>query len=752
MNTQSTNALSPDLASLIHHVELSKAGWRDEAFKILLLSIMERHNESLSINALCKLVNEAVPATVSQTQIERFLDKLMSSRQLFKLPNGYYKLSEQAREQCIRRARSDKSLTDAAKQRFEDSFKSIDDDSLGWESFRRDFLIPLVSDLGARTYELVTGDEVAIHGVPAYQRFISSLPGTHRSALSNGFGKFFDPSSVETRQYMLRLLNNAFLTQAIALPDRAMKALLDRTRQPFRVRIFVDTNFLFSLLGLRDNPADDVVRALHEVMGQMSGRIDVKFYILPFTMDEAQGTLARYSDRLSQFYMSRKVARAINSTNSKLDELDEIVSTYARKAYSGGKRVSAKDYFAPYLSDFIRVARDFGIELFNADVQDLNTDDDVISDVEEQMERQKQWPNRRQKSYEVMCHDMKLWHFVRSRRPPRVDSPLDAEAWIATLDYALLGFDAAKRGKREPPVCIHPTSLLQILQLWVPSSDLLVSALMESLRPMLPRTFDYEAEEISIRIASVLSRFEDDTLTEEAVSDIMLNEAVRERFGATTDEAEDVKIIESEIAKTNKRLVMRLDDSKVQVERAKGQVESAQGKVVALERERDRERQEKEKLRSQVSMLVETAETEKASRLAMQKQVESLQQEVDDARRKERERERRTKQRRAIRRTVVMAVVAGAVTMIAGLYGWWQLIEKIYDVGWIQRLGLGAVVAMGSIGVTGFVVRKRLGRAVTDDDSWWIAWITGWGEKVAGAFWIVVGGVMVAALASLFFK
>lgn len=741
MNTQSTNALSPDLASLIHHVELSKAGWRDEAFKILLLSIMERHDESLSINALCKLVNEAVPATVSQTQIERFLDKLMSSQQLFKLPNGYYKLSEQAREQCILRARSDKSLTDAAKQRFEDSFKSIDDDSLGWESFRRDFLIPLVSDLGARTYELVTGDEVAIHGVPAYQRFISSLPGTHRSALSNGFGKFFDPSSVETRQYMLRLLNNAFLTQAIALPDRAMKALLDRTRQPFRVRVFVDTNFLFSLLGLHDNPADDVVRALHDVMGQMSGRIDVKFYILPFTVDEAQGTLAQKSDRLSQFHMSREVARVINSTNS------GIVSTYARKAYSGGKRVSAKDYFAPYLSDFIRVARDFGIELFNADVQDLNTDDDVISDVEEQMERQKQWPNRRQKSYEVMCHDMKLWHFVRSRRPPRVDSPLDAEAWIATLDYALLGFDAAKRGKREPPVCIHPTSLLQILQLWVPSSDLLVSALMESLRPMLPRTFDYEAEEISIRIASVLSRFEDDTLTEEAVSDIMLNEAVRERVGATTDKAEDVKIIESEVAKTNKKLVMRLDDSKVQVERAQGQAERAQGKVVALERERDRERQEKEKLRSQVSVLVETAETERA---AMQKQVESVQQKVDDARRKERERERRTKQRRARRRTVVVAVVAGAVTMIAGLYGWWQLIEKIYDVGWIQRLGLGAVVATGSIGVTGSVVRKRLGRAVTDDDSWWIAWITGWGERGARAFWFVVGGVTVVTLASLF--
>lgn len=738
MSTQSKIGLSADLASLIHHVELSKAGWRDEAFKILLLSIMGRHGDSLSLDTLCTLVNQSVPASVSQSQVEGFLNMLISSRQLFKLPNGHFKLSEQAQAQCIRRVNADKSLVEAVKRRFEASFRSLEDDGFDWHKFHSKFLISLVSDLGARTYELVTGTDAEIQNVPAYQRFVSSLTTTHRPAFSNGLVNFFDPSSVETRQYMLRLLNNAFLTQAIALPDQAMEAVLDRTRRPLRVRIFVDTNFLFSLLGLHDNPADDVVRTLHDVVSQMSGRIDVKFYVLPFTVEEAQRTLAYYSDSLSHFRMSREVAKVIDSADS---GVSGILLTYARKAYRDGKRISAKDYLAPYLSDFIRVARDRGIELFNADVRNLGTDEDVVQDVVEQMERQKQRPHKRQKSYESMCHDMKLWHFVRRRRPSWVDSPLDAEAWVATIDYGLLGFDKAKRENREPPVCIHPTSLLQVLQLWVPSSDRLVGALMESLRPMLPRTLDHEGERISIRIVNVLSRFEDNDLTEEAVSDILLNEALRERIGAATDATEDVKIVESAVVKTNKELSVRL-------KAINEKIQEAQKEASTLEGERDREKARGRELESRVDTLTQKLGEEEGLRKDMQRQVQRLQETIDENERKKKEAKRRSKRRRKRRNAVTIAMVLGLLSLGVCIYGWWQ-IELIRDVTLLDRVALGAVTVMISISIMVSVIRKYLGGSVIDEDSRWITWITGWGRKVTGAVGVLVLGLIGAVLASL---
>lgn len=738
MNTQSRAGLSPDLASLIHHVELSRAGWRDEAFSVLLLSIMDRHGDPLSLDTLCALVNQSVPASVSQLQVKHFLDVLISRQNLLKLPNGHFKLSEQARDQCVARADSNRALTEAARRRFEISFRSLDGNILDWNRFHREFLIPLVTDLGARTYELVTGTEAKIRDVPAYQQFVSSVSAIHRAALSDGLVGFFDPSAVETRKYMLRLLNNAFLAQAIALPDRAMNRLLERTRRPLRVRVFVDTNFMFSLLGLHDSPADDIVRTLHDVIGQMPGRLDVKFYVLPFTVAEARKTLMYYFDRLSRFHMSREVARAIDNPDS---GVSSIVTTYARNAYKDGKRISAADYLSPYLNDFIRVARDHGIELFNEDVQHLSMDEDVIDDINEQMEQQKQRPQKRQKSYEVMCHDMMLWHFVRRRRPLSVDSPLDAEAWVATIDYGLLAFDAAKRDGREPPVCIHPTSLLQMLQLWVPSSDRLVGALMESLHPVLPRTFGHRAEKISIRIAEVLSRFEIGDLTEETVSDIFLDEAVRTRIGATTNHAEDEEIIQSAIAKANTELIARLKETESRIERERE-------RAVALEIERDHEKAKRRELASQLDTLVHNVAGRKARQSDMEKQVAKLQRQIEVSEHNEKKARRRAARRR-VRIDVTLAVLSSIVTVGGGLVAW-QRIELVRSLTWIHHMSLLAIVAMLSIGVFVGVIKIRMGGLATGTNSKWIARITGWSGKVWGALGIVVLGLITAVLFSLF--
>lgn len=734
MNTRPKAALSPDLTSLIHHVELSRAGWRDEAFKTLLLSIINRHGDALSLDALCKLVNQAIPAAVSRPQIEHFLTTLESDRRLLKLPDGQFKLSEHAQAECARRAESDESLTSTIKQRFHDIFSvPVEAGSLDWSRFHRNFLTPLVLDLGARTYELVTGDEAEVQDVPTYRRFMSTLEGDHRSMVSAGLANFLDPSSTPMRQYMLRLLNNAFLARAIALPEDAMNTLLDRTRQPLRVRVFVDTNFLFSLLGLHENPADDVVRALYDVLGQMPGRINVQFFVLPFTVDEAQRTLDHYADELSHLYMNREVAKAIDSASSKFSG---IVLTYARKAYRQGKRVSAKDYLSPYVSDFIGVARNRGIELFNANVDDLAKDDDVVTDVLTQMEHQSQRPEGRRKSYDTMLHDMMLWHFVRRQRPSRVDSPLDAKAWVATIDYGLLRFDALKKSRREPPVCIHPTSLLQLFQLWVPSSDLLTRALMKSLRPILPRTLDYEAEKTSIRIVKTLSRFESGDLSEDAASHILLSDAVRERIGNATDLAEEVEIIESEIVKHNRKLAAQLDEAENRAHQERKRAEE-------FEKDRDSERTRRMELGKRVEGLIDDVESARRARTQTEAEARELKRTVDS-----REEEMRIEKQKRIRRgALARAVVSGTAVLAIGLYIW-RLIEISRDVTRMQRTGLGVAAVFISLAVALNLYERLIDGSDIAEDSRWTIRIRSWRRRGIKIFWAVVAAVVSSVVTS----
>ena len=729
--------LPSELASLIHHVELSKAGWRDEAFRILLLSIIGRHRSAMSIDSICGLVNQLIPAPVSRPQVEHVVHTLVSQQQLLQLPGEQYRLSEQAQVAYTNRVDDDLSLTANVEQAFAEAFGVlVDDDVVSWSRFLDEFLMPLVSDLGARTYELVTGDQSRIQDVPAYQRFIAGLDETYRAAACDSLAVFLDSGDTETRQYILRLLNNSFLAQAIALPEAAMKALLDRIRKPLRIRVFLDTNFLLSLLDLHEHPANEVVLALHDVVHRMPGRVNVKFYVLPFTVDEMQKTLEHHAVSLGNFYMDRKMARAIDYSSGKVSG---ILRAYARNAYSSSGRISAKDYLDPYLYDFNQVAREKGVELYNRDLEHLSTDDNVIADVEEQIEIHERTKRKeRRKSYEKMLHDMKLWHFVRRERPARVGSPLDAEAWVATLDFGLIRFDRSKRRPHEPAVCIHPTSLLHVLQLWVPSTDLLTSALMESLRPMMPRVLDYDAEEISIRIVEVLSRFESEDLSDDTVSHILLSQAVRERIGSANSREEEVEIIQSEVAKANKNLAE-------QVVEHKRVVDAERRRAKELERTLQEERRRRQTAELSKDEVMKHLVDERYEREKMESRVKELELSV-----KEREKAARHKaRRRAWRLAMARASVLGMATLGMLTWGTRILFQSRGDATWLEVVGVWTIVVVTGTGVGLEVLRRSADRVALPSDGRWVRRVNAASSRVRYLWWTLVVGIVVTSVASL---
>ena len=577
--------LPQDLASLVHHVELSKAGWRERAIRHLLLATISRHPHGLSPDDVCKSANQTLPGPLAPAELSRHLDSLESKGSIIQLPNGHLKLTEQTRSAIEKQLASAAATRTTVRDEFDTAFAHLPSRiEVEWVDFLESFLTPLVSELGAKTYHILTGQDPRIADTTSYLEFLKRFPEDDRVLVYQTISRFVESTSPDVRLYILRLLNTAFLVRALTLPTGAVQELLRRTRRRLQMRVFVDTNFLFSLLGLHVNPADDVVRALHELLESMPSRVDVKLYMLPCTMDEARETIARYQDRLSSFYLSRQMAEAIRQ--GKIN-LSGISATYVQEAYDGSQRISAKDYFAPYLKDFIGVARSKGVEIFNVSLDELRMNQNVIDDVAEQMEWEQNRPQGRGKSYETLLHDMMLWHFTRGQRPGRIDSPLDARAWVATVDYGLLRFDAFKRrgSRQEPAVCIHPTVLLQILQFWAPNSESLEAALMTSLRP-LPSSFDIEAERITVKIISSLSRFETiDDLSVETITNIVLSDAVRGRITRAKNAEEELEAVRTGVVEENRLMEMRAERYRKD---AKGLLETVEDRDTAIARLEDR--------------------------------------------------------------------------------------------------------------------------------------------------------------------
>jgi hypothetical protein len=192
-----------------------------------------------------------------------------------------------------------------------------------------------------------------------------------------------------------------------------------------------------------------------------------------------------------------------------------------------------KTFFEPYEQNLITILEDKGIKMMRVDMDSLRTNQSVIDAIHDLDEHQKAHRSAGAKSYEANLHDAVLWEYARQNRPSSIDSPADAGVWICTLDYGLIGFDRRmRRDVRQPPICLLPSALIQLIQFWAPRSDVLDAALVSSMRePLLFLDFDRDAERVTTAILGALSRFENvDDMSQATMFKVLSNNALRSRI------------------------------------------------------------------------------------------------------------------------------------------------------------------------------------------------------------------------------
>ena len=371
---------------------------------------------------------------------------------------------------------------------------------------------------------------------------------------------------------------------AASLPAATLAQLHSRLKSTTQFTLVVDTNVLFSLLDLHENPGNDPSRDLHTLMSLLKGKVNIQLAVLPLTLDEAKRTLLHYKQKLSRVDVTPLLGRGtLRSEHC----LSGITQRFFQAAGQGRQRLSADAYFEPYLEDLLTIARSKDIELYNENTAKYGTRQDVVDDILAQQTLEKSKGDRA-KPYEAIHHDVVLWHCVDDRRGAGSQLPLDATYWLVTLDFQLLGFDSFKHRGRESyvPVCIHPTVLVQLLQLWLPRDDNVDGAMLNSLRSMLPHSFDTDAEEVTVKILASLSRYENvDNLGEATVAEILMNKALRQRMRGEKDIDRQTKLVREVIIDEVERAKQALRDATNESEKLHAALEDERSRRAALETE-----------------------------------------------------------------------------------------------------------------------------------------------------------------------
>lgn len=526
----SKKLLPREVAAIVQHVELHRSGWWDKAVQRLIIAAIWLSDKPPTTAEIQLILKDEFQLVLSKAKILLAIESLEEKKAVMRIAGPAFQIPLEHREQfeveIAEAEQADAKIQEYFSQICSELCGSLKTDDV-WKIFESDFFAPLIKEVGANAYRLVSGQRMHLDK-SMVTRFLKKFDNGLHDALQELVSRFLDPKNIDVRKYVSRQLHATFCVEAGGLTDEVIQKLSTIGGRKTTFRVFVDTNFLFSILALHENPSNEAAKELQELINTLNGNIKIELFVTPRTIDEAKNSISLAKSQLDG------IPERGNFTGGALRVgFSGMAERFLNQRLKKGGTLSADDWFDPYLNNFISIARGKGVELFNEKLDSYSTRPDVVDDIHLVLEAEKRRA-RRPKTFEMVEHDMILWHMVNDHRPAYVESPTEAKDWILTVDFRFIGFDEHKQkqsGSRVP-VCLHPTSLIQLLQFWVPRSPEFEEAILGSLRlPFLFQQFDPEAERTSLRIIKGMGRFEEsDHLSEDAIADVVLNEGLRARM------------------------------------------------------------------------------------------------------------------------------------------------------------------------------------------------------------------------------
>ena len=475
-----------------------------------------------------------------------------------------------------------------------------------WEDFNNNFLLPMIKDVGANAYKLVSG-ESRIEDNSYLNKFIEKYDDLNKTGLRRALIEFLNPKNSFTRSYILSNLNVYFLVEAAGIPSKTLAAIERSQKGKPKFRLFLDTNTLFSILGLHENPSDAAAVTLINLASSVKEKIELKLYVLPETVEETRRVIAAAAHYLDNVGVPKNVALALPNFKS-----SGILMKYLDEAKRSPERIQPKDYFAPYINDLKTMLHSKGIEVYGAPISHMHQRQDVVDDTLSQLQHEEVKPIPKRKNYEAIQHDVTLWHVVNDARPPVLETPLDAGDWVVTLDYSLLGFDRFKQKSKGGgvPVCILPVSLSQLLQFWAPRTQDMEESILSSIQlPLLFHEFSVEDEKTTLKIVQVISRYQNaEDIPVEIVQAILVNGALRSRIAENVTDEEQMALVRDALIDQHVEVKSNLDKTNKLVSQLKEESILKHGTIANLTSEGDRYREQ---------LLVKEIEIEKSKNEAL---------------------------------------------------------------------------------------------------------------------------------------
>lgn len=558
---------SPDIYSLVQHIELNKKGWLIAGIKAIIKHVFgSQNNISMTKIELKNIFENIGELYVNDADFIKAMNELVQNQELVETKPEFFKLSPEECSNYKESLNNFKLIESETKKYFINSLRELLPDTIHvnleeiWVDFFTLLITPLISKTGAKSFEIITGKSREID-YDNSNEFFKKYHYLH-NYIQNLILNFFSNKNEFVKKYLLNLLKTYYFIEASHLPVESINRIYELSKVQSSLKIYVDTNFLLSLLDLHDNPSNDAATSLKELLNDVKNKITVKFYVFPITLQEFKNLILKYKDYIKRTPLLLSHARTLIER----DEISGVAKKYYQKCLDIKSEINVDDYFDPYLTNLTVTLRRYGLELQNERLDDysaannMSVNDDILAQVEHRIQKLKleevtftaeEIEYKKVNIEQKFKHDCMLWHAVYDKRPEYIDSVKDIKNWILTLDFQFLSYDRfkTKQLNKDISLCLHPNDLISLLYFWVPRTQKFENAVLENFKlPFTFKEFDKKAEEISISILSALSYYENsEDLDQSTITELLTNQALRNKINSNNSIEENALIIKDEI-------------------------------------------------------------------------------------------------------------------------------------------------------------------------------------------------------------
>ncbi len=304
------------------------------------------------------------------------------------------------------------------------------------------------------------------------------------------FCEFVNLLSEQEKLYLQDLLDRSLQYFTITV-DKKCEALL--TADFAQWDLFVDTNFIYNLLGLNNGPAGSQRKNTERIL-ELGKKAKINFYVSPITLEEFTVSVSRARAILLDDKISRKLYKIAGDVTG-----NAILSAYY-EVYEQ-QNISPKDFLAK--TDNIKdVLKSYGINEktdYSQSIKGTQEFKDVV----------KKLIDLTHKDENIAEHD--AFHYLlilKLRSREGADNTFKTnKSWFLTYDGLLAPFDREVR-KSEIVFCIRPYQLRQILRPLFSRTDDFENVFIDFISEPVARAFPAVSTDIAMSVLARVTYFE----------------------------------------------------------------------------------------------------------------------------------------------------------------------------------------------------------------------------------------------------